>query len=775
MQDSLNVCRISWAATALLLVTGATLPADAQDRSNSSSGLEEIIVTARKVEESLQTVPVSVTAFTAEAIRRQRIEGIADLALYTPGLVYQDINGTLSLPVIRGLAQTNIASDNNVGMFLNGVYLSNNRTLDIGLVDLERIEVIKGPQSALYGQNSFAGAINYVTRRPTDTFSASLEGSLGADELAEFSASASGPISETLSGSVSLAYREFDGTFDNQNPNTDDKLQGYQSTGISGTLEFAPNDRFAARLFGYHVDLENELTAQYLVPNNCGVSAFGTPTFFCGEIPTNGTFDLNTDGTFGRDAKNTIVSLDLDYEISPSWMVRSITALVESESASYFDFDYTSAGVPFGTIDLLSGESGSVLTNTFLGQGFSDFSDTSQELRLEYSNDRLDAMVGLYYFDSDRENGSFGAVDTGPLGPNQAFSSFIAFLFGTDNPTGAPIASNATEQNVRTTAAFGRVGYQATDKLRLSAELRWAEDRLEINRIINFTRPVTNNARQSDTFDSVTPRITADYQLSDDVLVYGVYAEGVRSGGFNANATIDSEQSYDQEENQTWEVGVKSQWLDRRLTLNGALYQIDWENMQINSRSVDPDNIFAVVRNTGAATSKGIELEASLLVNDHLLIGGTYAYNDPEFDAGAVDLGLGGLCGVDNSICPNGTSIGGQQLGRTVKTSYSAYVQANGELTSAWNWFARADFAYKDRQPATAINVSFLPEYSIVNTRFGIQNDRYEISLWAKNLFDEEYLTASSAQPRFHVGTITDTTFGFGRMWGLTAVARFGQ
>ena len=767
-------------AGAFALALTITIPALAQDSAGARTVRDEIIVTARKREENLQTVPVAVTAFSAEAIRRQRVESIADVALFTPGLIYQDINVNLSIPVIRGLAQSTFTNDNNVGMFLNGIYLANNRTLDIGLIKLERIEVIKGPQSALYGQNSFAGAINYITRLPTQEFEAEVEASLGSDELLELSGNVSGAITDTLSGTVSAAFREFDGTFTNDNPASSGNLQGYESNGVTGTLEFAPTDQFTARLFTYYVDLENDLPAQYLVPNNCGVSAGGAPTFFCGDLPTNGRFDLTTEGTFGRQAENTIVALDLDYEFRPGWSVRSITALVESESSSYLDFDFTSAGVPLPVRDIdTQAAEGIVLTNTYLGQGLSEFTDVSQELRIEFVDDRFEVMLGGYYYDSDRSDASIAAVDSRPLGPNQEFGTGIGRIFASDDPAGSPVPSNASEEDIRTIAVFGRVGYQATEKLRLSAELRWAEDEKELRRILNFGSPVVNNASQKETFDFFTPRLTVDYQLTDDVMLYGVYAEGTRTGGFNANASqnpeFSSESSFDPEENQTYEIGAKTQWLDRRLTANVAVFRVDWDDVQLNSRSLDPANIFAVIRNTGRVRAQGFEIDTSMLITDNVVVGAAYAYVDPEYRSGSVDVGLASSCGVDASICPNGTDISGQQLGRTSKNQFSLYTQLNGQLSGNWDWFVRGDLASQDEQPTNAINTAFLDGYTIVNARLGIENERYEISLWSKNLFDETYLTASSNQPRFHVGSISDVTFGYGRIVGLSALARFGR
>lgn len=755
------------------LLAAMAAPVAAQQSLEAPSLREEVVVTARKVEETLQTVPVAVTAFSEEALRRQRIEGIADVALYTPGLVYQNINGTLAVPQIRGLAQTNVVgADNNVGMFLNGIYLSNNRTLDLALIDLERVEVIKGPQSALYGQNSFAGAINYISAKPTETLDAEISGSVGSDELAEFNGSISGPLSDTVSGAFSAAYREFDGTFDNANPQASGNLQGYETTGLSGTLDFRPNDRFLLRVFGYYVDQENDIPAQYLVANNCGSSAFGTPTTYCGELPTDGTFDLS-EGVFGLQAENSILSLDIDWEFAPNWWLRSITARVDSESASYFDFDYTSTGVPFGTVDAATGQPGVALINTYLGQGQTEVEDFSQEFRIEYTSDRFEAMLGAFYYDSDRSDASIGAVDISPLGPTETLTSFLGFIFGTTDPIGSPIDSNQSEETVETRALFGRVGWQATDRLRMSAELRWADEDKSINRILNFTFPVASNAQLDANFDSTTPRITVDYQLTDDILLYGVYAKGARAGGFNATATLAAEISYDQEENDTYELGIKSQWLDQRLTLNAAIYQIDWTDLQIPSLSQDPNNIAVVIRNTGEAESTGFELEGSFLFGENLLIGGNYAYTNPEFKDGSSDLGL--PCGVDNSICPNGNDVSGQQLGRTAENMWSAYAAANGQLFSNWTWFARADVAYMDDQYLNAINRGYIGEYTLVNARLGMENEQFEIALWSKNLTDEAYLTANSAQPRFHTGAVNDVTFGYGRIVGLSALMRFGQ
>lgn len=771
----------------------AAAPARGQEqggRGAQSAGLEEIVVTARKQEETLQSVPLSITAFTADQIERQRIEGIADIAQFTPGLVYQDINSNLSIPVIRGLAQTNIlGSDNNVAMFLNGIYLSNNRTLDIGMIDLQRVEVIKGPQSALYGQNSFAGAINYVTARPTDTPQGELGGTMGGDELYEVRGVVSGPIAGSLAGRASVNWRSFDGTFRNQADGR--PLQGYETLGATADLTWEPTDWFSGRVFGYYVDAQNEVPAQYLVPNNCGQTAFGTPSYYCGVLPTGGAFDLTTAGTFGRQAESQIASLDLQFRLSETWSISSITAFVRTESESLLDFDFTSTGVPFPVINLGTGATRLQLANTYLGQGGTRYEDLSQELRLNFGGQRIQGAVGVYWYDSDRRDTSVGSVDARGLATGEVFGSpappgfplpfrpTIATIFASTDPTGAPVLSNLSFDDIETRAAFGRIEGEVLERLRLSAEVRYAEDRKEIERVTSFAAPVTVNPDQSAKFDYVTPRFTADYQWTPDLLLYASFARGVRTGGFNARATRLDEQAFEPERNTTYELGVKSQWLDRRLTFNLATYYIDWTDLQIASRSQDPANIFSIVRNTGDAISSGLEVEIRAALTRGLAAGLGYSYTNPRFKQGAQDLGLAAFCpsSIDPATCPPGfeVDVGGKQLGRTINDQYNAFVQYEGNLPTGWRWYGRADWAHLGSTPMQANNLQFLDSYDVVNARLGIAAGRFEVALWAKNLFDEDYLTAASAQPRFHTGAIADVTFAYGRTYGVTATAFFGR
>jgi len=798
-----------------LIGAGAgTAQAQTESSAAPARGLEEITVTARRREESLQQVPLAITAFSAEQLEASRIDGLQDIAQRTPGLIYQDINGGLSLPVIRGLAQTNIlTSDNNVGFFLNGVYLANSRALDLGLIDLERVEIVKGPQSALYGQNSFAGAINYVTKRAPDEFRATARATLGSDDIREFSGSIGGAISDTFRANAAIYWKEFDGTFKNE-LDPGNNLQGSQSKGAAVDLEFKPTEAFSARLWGYFTDTESEQVAQYLVPNNCGRSAFGTPTYYCGALPTNGLFYISP-GATGRNASNQIIALEFDYAINDAWSIKTQSAKFDSDSDFYLDFDYSQNGVPFGVTNLplpafpaQPMATRTVLTQTYLGQGLSEWDEQSHEVRLGYESGPITSYVGLYYYDSDRQSGSNGAVDSSALVAGEVFTSGVARIFATTNPVGAPIPSNASVDTVTTKGVFGKLEWRVSDRWRITGEVRRAEDEKSINRLRNFAAPVSPTSPiffQSATFEYTTPRLTVDWQPTQDLLVYALYAEGARAGGFNTVVTRPDEATFGPEESKNYEFGIKTTLFDRRIRANLATYYVDWSDLQIASRSQDPNNIFNVTRNTGNAIASGFELETAARVNDYVQIGLNYAFMNPRFAAGSTDLGLSGgdagtvvggvfvpnataftsgPCGVDSSICRRlpatggrvvgPADVGGSQLGRTINDQWSAFVDVEAPLTDQWRWFLNADWSLQGQQPLAANLTAYLDKYSVVNARVGAKNDRYEVALWARNLADEDYLTAASNQPRFHTGSTFDVTFGQGRTVGITGKVNFG-
>jgi iron complex outermembrane recepter protein len=766
-----RICKVTCAILAALV---NAVPTALAQRAGGEAALEEIVVTARKREEALQTVPVSITAFTAEALQRSNITSLQDVAQLTPGLIFQDLNVQLSIPIIRGVAPTNTSSDNAVGMFLNGIYLSNRRALDVAMVNLERIEVIKGPQSALYGQDSFSGAINYVTRAPGERFEGSAQVSVGSDEYYDGQAWAGGPLGERVGATVAANWKRFDGTFENL-ADRSDNLQGYESFGVSGQIDWEVTDSFEASLFGYYTEAEAENPAQYLLPNNCGRTATGAPTAFCGVVPADLPFDITpeADGIpFGRDTQALLTSLVLRWQLNESWAISSQTGFVSSKSINLLDLDYTSAGVPFPVRNTATNATRAALLNYYVGQAGGEADDLSQELKLEFTSGEIGGFVGLYYYDSDRKAGSDAAIDTRPLAAGEIVDNVVFRRFTTNAPA-APLPSNRFENEVEMRAIFGQLEWQATDRLRATAELRYTEDTRSIDRQLNFGAPVTVNPRQEDTFSYVAPRATLDFRLTPEVMLYGSWAVGNRPGGFNQNATLVSESSFDPEKIKSYEIGLKSQWLDRRLLANVAAFYMDWSDVQVAGRSQDPANIFNITTNSGNAIVSGLELETAFRFNDVVSAGVNYAYANPRFTAGSRDLLVAGFCGVGGLLCADPGDVGGQQLGRSVKNQATAWVEFGSNLQNGWTWSLRADGAYLDKNYIDALNLTTIDSYTLVNARAAIGTERWEFALWAKNLGDEQYLTGITNQPKFHVGATVETTHGYGRQVGATAIYRF--
>ncbi len=310
--------------------------ASAQSPDESAVSLEEVVVTARKKEETLIDIPVAVAVLTAKDIEAKGIQNLYDVAMFTPGLTYFDaIQNQLGTPVIRGISQTNLNSpDRNVAVFYGGVYLANQNTSNLELLDVERIEVVKGPQSALYGRNAFNGAINYVPASPTEQFTGKVVGTVGDNNRYEGRLVLSGPLTDTLKGRIALSYNTFDGSWDNQ-AEPSGGLGGFETKNISAVLDWQPTDAFNARFFGYRTEDVRDSSAAYIVPAlNCGPT--GRPvSVFCGDIPAASTLAANADSlAFQRNVS--LGSLDLSYDFGPV-QLKSQTAVFNANTDNYSD------------------------------------------------------------------------------------------------------------------------------------------------------------------------------------------------------------------------------------------------------------------------------------------------------------------------------------------------------------------------------------------------------------------------------------------------------
>ena len=487
-------------AVGLALGGAVSMPVYAQE---SAGTLDEIIVTARKKEESIQDVPVAVSAISESLIQDLALQDLSDISKITAGLLFDnEFSRQSNRPVIRG--QANILGDSGVAYFIDGVYITGS-IADYDLNEIERIEVVKGPQSALYGRNTYSGAINIITRSPGDEFGGRVQVEISEDDQFELSAGFSGPIiGDTLSGGINIRHFELGGPFTNEfdgNP-----IGEQESSSISGVLEWTPNERFRARLRAYYADLEdgqNALFHQSTFDNNCfndnGALYGGGGRYFCGTVEPGA---VNTDVRFQApnarlESEKLQTSLILDIDITDNLSLTSITGYNREDTIDISDGDYqptsfqtavfTPGGFPFAGFPVPPfsfGYVGSIVDFTFANLGEDE--DVSQELRLAYDGEKIDWLLGAYYFDQDslsrsiRElppgaagaaGASFGAAfgqQTAACAQNPICGSIVPF-FG---PT-IDVPRDQSDLSIQNTALFGLVSFAISDTMNVTVEGRF--------------------------------------------------------------------------------------------------------------------------------------------------------------------------------------------------------------------------------------------------------------------------------------------------------------
>lgn len=695
--------------TKALLISSAAIAiaapaiAFAQEGATAGGGVEigEVVVTARKRAEDVQTVPISINALSAKDLEARNISNLADLSNSTPGVAITSITGgTTQLIYLRGLAPANTAADlnvdGNVGVFIDGIYQTSRNTLDvISVLDPGQIEIAKGPQSALYGRSTFAGAMGITTRGPSRDLSGSLSATAGVDEDFRLKGTVSGPLAENLYGRISAGYATYDGY--GKNLSTSDKLGGFEKKAVAASLEWEPTDNFTAKLSGFFTKSSVEATPSHLLSLdkfNCGTTsaATGLPTLYCGELAASKTSDLSADIPDTR-SKNAQVALDMKWDLDWASLV-SVSGLTASQNQAASDYDLTSGGVQFGVCALGAG----CITNgayTRLARSNLYVSSrekvrtVSQEFRLQSpDSSKLKWMFGGYYFNSmiPLAASALGVDSTG-LAANERYVTvsqlgtppatgvgaydFTANIFLTGDGSENQVAGSYTKAATRTKSLFGSVGYEF-GKLRVNAEARYNIDqkRAQTFSIANPTsqpgvyRPVDGvnvpaagvfpvaSAPYRKTYKNVTPRFSVDYQFTPTIFAYATAAKGIRSGGFNtanavsASGILASEVSYDEEENWTYEAGFKSRLLERRLLLNASVFHTDWSNAQVSSYTDNPTaiNPVRIVRNAGDIKVDGLELQADFQATSAIQIGGSLTYSDPKFQDGAYDASTIAQC-----------------------------------------------------------------------------------------------------------------------------------
>ena len=723
-------------------VLGLLLPAASLAQSNSASemALEEITVTARKRDESLQDVPLAVSAFGAEDIQNRGLEDLDDVARFAPGLSFAKAFGrSTDRPVIRGqgnvLAGVRFGVESGAAYFVDGVYYPGDLS-SIDLSNMERVEIIRGPQAALYGRNTYSGAINFVTRGIPDDFAGYVRARYGEDDDAEITATIAAPLTDSLGGSLTARYYTFDGEY--ENVVTGGTVGDEETTSISARIDFAPTDNFSlSTRISYQEDRDGTRPF-FLLPSeslNCmqgtrsnaswlWTGSSNNNQYYCGEIErTSDTVALNDGparsdvlvpgipntplpgfdipGVFppglfpGGDPYNdstgvafsgverdiTTVSIAADWELASEWRIVGSAVWREEELATGSDSDHSSVNYIFQSFFPPAPET---VECPFCASEIEDFEDYSFEVRLESPVDRATRwMIGAFYYDQENEVSdiTFSGVD--------------------------PVELVEKTENF---AIFGSVEHDLTDSLTATLEVRWFDEEKSRDEL-DISESFENS------FEEFAPRLTINYAVDDYTTVYGIYAKGYKPGGVvgsEGSSLVPPTETYEQEESDNFEVGLKKTSFDGRLVTNAAVYFIDAKDIQLTTALAagGSGTLTSVVTNQGSGETFGVELDAKLAVTDELTVGATYALADTEFTDGCDEfqwtLTSGGGAYTDAANC-TGTNVNGQgsasiegnKFPLSSQNQFSAYadfIRPIGVFGES-EFFANLSYSWEDKKP----------------------------------------------------------------------------
>ncbi|MGI9249291.1 MAG: TonB-dependent receptor [Woeseiaceae bacterium] len=691
---------------AIVLLLGVPLGALAQE--GGGAVLEEITVTAERREQSLQDVPISVTAFSGDMIREGGIMSMEDVAVQTPNFKMTAFNTAESQLFLRGIGSTNDGpvSDPSVAVFIDDVYIGRPSGASTDLYDLERIEVLRGPQGTLYGRNAAGGAVNIFTKKPQQEFEARAGLTVGSDSLVNFRGYINGPISDTVAGKLTANVRQRDGYA--QNITTGQDLEDDETMSVRGQLLFTPSDTIDVLLGFDFTDIDNSGENRFLT--NFDINP--VPPVFTdpqqAEIATFGNDPRKSSHDEIQSSDKQLWGLMARVDADLGWAtLTSITAYRESESS------WQQALVP-----LLSDRAG--------GSGIFEVDDgaeqeaeqVSQEFRLAGATDNLNWVGGLFYFDENVYKSERFVTYWGPVSP-------VSFFGDGD-------VSFNMDGDTTSFAAFGQFTWDMTEVVALTLGARYNDDEKEQVSVAVSNIPRTGvwgiplgasgspySTRGKDSWDEVTVRASLDWDISDDHMIYATYSEGFKSGAFNSHTPSPLIASVPllPEQATNAEIGARTQWLDGRVRFNITYFDLEYDDLQTWSLVN-----FQLEADNAAAEVDGIETEFAVAFNEYFSINGSFATMDGKFTEGAN-------AGNDLRRAPDQTWSVSPNLSIPFDSGASLDIVATASYTDEYHMEISNDLRGLE------------PDVTVVDAsvRFTSADERWDLTLWGKNISDELY------------------------------------
>lgn len=691
----MRIRTITLAAFAASLAIPGSYSFAAEER----AAIEEVVVTARKREEDMQSVAVAVSVFDSESMRVNSITGLEDIAQRTPSFVWSETGAANPHLFIRGIGtegpSTYAGGDPSVVVMVDGVYIGRISGANTDLFDLERVEVLRGPQGTVYGKNAVGGVVNVISKRPSSEPEVQVEASLGNLDRMNLRGYVSGPLSDTVAAKLAVSSLNRDGFIKNEETGSD--LWDEDSTSIRAGLLFTPNDELEAMLTVESIRERESGAPRDIIEDgtfNGGIHAITNPDPRVVNAPMDSFFDRDILG----------LTLQVDYEMEIGNLT-SITAYRDTEA----EWRHPFFGNPVTATTIES-----------TSDNIEDFTQFSEELRLasHAGDSALDWAVGVYFFSADIDR---------IVNLNQEFAAFLPFLGGILE----------YDQTIKTEswAVFGEIDYQLTDQLQLNIGARYTtEEKKQVHTgtvlVGPFPPPLSpanqfSDLRTKDDWNAFTPSVSLDWQVTDEAMVYALISRGFKSGGYQGIPPdpVAAAAPFDPEYAWNYEIGAKTQWLDNRVRFNLAAFFIDHEDLQI-AELIAGDRV--VIGNAAKAEVKGVEVEFLALPHPDLQLAGSYSFLDAEF----TEFAEGATTDNTGNTLPLAPE---HKL--NLSAQYDVAMDA-GSLTM------RVDWTHQSKIFLEASNLSEIQKsYSIWDARvaFKTADEKWEIAAWGKNLSDKLY------------------------------------
>ena len=644
-------------------------PAQAEEKPTNEYQLKTITVTAQKKEENVQKVPISMDVFSDTQIEDAGVTDMGELTHFSPNLFSTQMIDNRTV-VIRGVSSHSLVLSPPAGIFVNDIPYSINRMQNPDLIDIERIEVLRGPQGSLYGKNTESGAINIITRQPDNDFGGKIFGEYGVFDtpngyapMYRIGGSVNGPVkTDKFFAGVSFQIKDSDGYMENIYNGDENAAETDNKTGQI-TLRWTPTPVWDISFIG---DVSK---------NNNG---FGYQRFASGTNKTD-PFEINWDGDNEWTRENNNQVIHAKYK-GQHFDLLSITSRSDFRTNFKYDTD-------FGPSDF---DSDNVIY---------DILSYSQEIRLSSAKDAK-KFIWLFGFFASRDE----------IYANVAMPTYFSV--------------RKTDMDSESMAVFGQGTYTLYDRLHLTAGARYEHQELDGAQFNQFAE--VQNYAGSNSNDEFLPKLSVAFDINDNAMTYVTFAKGFLSGGYDFSKGNSSQDLYFEPEHTTsYEVGLKTTFFDNRLTINAAAFHIDIKDKQVlqwNAVATQRD-----ITNAAEASSEGFELEVNARPLTGLELFAGFGYADARIDHWVADLSSGGTFNYKDKY-----------LQDSPKYTFHAGVQYRAQN----GCFLRADILGTGKSYSDAENIQEVDGYETVNLKVGYEQEKYDIVLWADNVFDEEYITS---------------------------------